>query len=138
MQAERQILDDILEASLAGYWDWDIRNNTQYLSPAFKKMFGYEDDELQNGPDEWKKLIFPEDLPALLESLDLHVKTHGRVPYCNEVRYRHKDGSTIWVICAGRVIEWDQAGNPVRMVGCHVDITALKLMEKALRDSGTR
>jgi two-component system cell cycle sensor histidine kinase/response regulator CckA len=134
-QTDRQILEDILEASLVGYWDWDISNNTQYLSPAFKKIFGYEDDELLNSPDEWKRFIFPEDLPGVLERFDLHVKTHGRVPYCNEVRYRHKDGSTIWVICSGRVIDWDQAGNPVRMVGCHVDITALKRMERALTDS---
>ena len=29
-----------LESSLAGYWDWDMVTNSEYLSPRFKEMFG--------------------------------------------------------------------------------------------------
>jgi PAS domain S-box-containing protein len=135
LETEPLILRDILEDTLAGYWDWDIPNNREYLSPTFKKMFGYEDHELPNSPETWQRLIFPEDLPGVLEVFKQHVESRGAVPYYNEVRYRHKDGSTIWVICAGRVIEWDAAGQPRRMVGCHVDITERKRAEEALRKS---
>ncbi len=126
---QQQIRELILEQSLAGYWDWWIQKNEEYLSPSFKMMFGYEDSEMPNTPDAWKKIIFPEDLPDVLKTFDKHVQSRGAVPYYNEVRYRHKNGSTIWVICTGRIIEWDERGQPVRMVGCHVDITKLKAAE---------
>jgi len=131
---ERTILRNILEDTLSGYWDWDLEANTEYLSPMFKRMFGYEDHELPNRPETWQRLIFPEDLPGVMEVFRQHTESRGRIPFYNEVRYRHKDGSTVWVICAGRVVEWDAAGAPKRIVGCHVNITSLKRAEAAMRE----
>jgi PAS domain S-box-containing protein len=127
------ILKDILESTLSGYWDWNMVDNTEYLSPTFKRMFGYEDHEMESSPEAWQKIIFPEDLPNVLEIFDRHVKSKGREPFYNEIRYRHRNGSTVWVICSGRVIEWAADGTPVRMVGCHVDITKRKRAEETLR-----
>lgn len=132
LESERAILHDILDATLAGYWDWDIPAGEEYLSPGFKRMLGYEAEELPNSPETWQKLIFPEDLPKVMANFHHHVGSRGEIPYYNEVRYRHKDGSTVWVICAGRVIEWTDNGEPGRMVGCHVDITRRKEAEAAL------
>jgi two-component system CheB/CheR fusion protein len=127
-----KLLEQILETSMAGYWDWDLVTNREYLSPRFKSMFGYADDELPNVPESWQKLIFADDLPKILDCLDRHIESKGAVPYYNEVRYHHKDGSTVWILCSGKVIEWDMAGNPLRMVGCHIDITQIKKGEEAL------
>lgn len=133
LREQERVLSDILEATLSGYWDLNVPANTEYLSPRFKQMFGYEDHELPNSPETWQRLIFPEDLPVALASLDRHIKSHGQVPFYSEVRYRHKNGSTVWVICAGRVIEWAEDGTPVRVVGCHVDITERMQAETELR-----
>lgn len=127
------ILKEILETTLAGFWDWNLVENTEYLSPTFKLMFGYEDHEMENSPEAWQNIIFPEDLPGVLECFDRHIKSGGREPFYNEIRYRHKDGSTVWVICTGRVIEWAEDGTAVRMVGCHVDITERKQAEETIR-----
>ncbi|MBD2451442.1 PAS domain-containing protein, partial [Nostoc sp. FACHB-152] len=132
LQLELELLEQILEVGLAGYWDWDIPGNQEYLSPTFKQMFGYEDHELPNTPESWQSLIFSEDLPGVLELFERHIQSRGQVPYYNEVRYRHKNGSTVWVICSGRVIAWDQNGNPLRMIGCHIDITKRKQTEAQL------
>ncbi|QLE41905.1 PAS domain S-box protein [Nostoc sp. C052] len=132
LQIELHLLEQILEVVLAGYWDWDIPSNQQYWSLTFKQMFGYEDRELPNTPDSWQSLIFPEDLPGVMELFEQHVQSRGQIPFYNEVRYRHKDGSTVWVICSGHVIAWDQDGNPLRMIGCHIDITKLKQVEAEL------
>ena len=132
LSEQRLILKLILEQSLAGYWDWQIKDGTEYLSPTFKRMFGYEDHELPNKPETWQAMIFPEDLPGVLEVFRQHVESRGKVPYYNEVRYRHKNGSTVWVICTGQIIEWDEQGQPVRMIGCHVDITERKQAEERL------
>ena len=135
LQENERILSDILESTLSGYWDWNIPEGTEYFSPAFKAMFGFEDHELENRPETWQRLIHPDDLPGVLELFDRHVESRGAIPFHNEVRYRHKDGSTIWVICAGRVIEWAEDGSPIRMVGCHVDITERRDAEIALERS---
>jgi PAS domain S-box-containing protein len=132
LMAQRQIYEQILEQSLAGYWDWDIPTGYEYLSPTFKKMFGYEDDEIENRAESWQKLIFSEDLPFVYEEFDKHIESKGKIPYYNEVRYHHKNGSIIWVICTGKVTEWDDNGKPMRMIGCHIDITARKHIEQEL------
>lgn len=143
LQAERfrlelKLLEQILDIVLAGYWDWDIRSDKKYISPGFKRMFGYGEHELLNTLETWKKLLFPEDLPTVIECFNRHVQSRGKIPYYNEVRYHHKDGSTVWVICSGQVIEWDEAGNPLRMIGCHIDISDRKRAEADLQASENR
>ncbi|TBR60300.1 hypothetical protein B4U84_05310 [Westiellopsis prolifica IICB1] len=132
LQIELQLLEDILETAHAGYWNWNIPDNQVYLSPTFKQMFGYENHELPNTPETWHTLIFREDLPGVFKSFEQHIQSRGQIACYNEVRYRHKNGSTVWVICSRRVIKWDQNGNPLRMIGCHIDITKLKQTEQEL------
>ncbi|MHC5598633.1 MAG: response regulator [Nostoc sp.] len=138
LRIELQLLEDILETAQVGYWDWNLRDNQGYFSPTFKRMFGYEAHELVNPSDNWRCLIFPEDLPGFLESFYQYFKTYGQIPYYNEARYRHKDGSTVWAICCGRVIESDKDGNPLRMVGCNIDITQRKQAESQLHQLSER
>lgn len=124
------VYKNILEGTMAGYWDWQIPDDYEYLSPTFKSMFGYEDHEMKNHPSAWQEIIFQEDLPKLFESFEEHVKTRGATPFRAEARYKHKTGSTVWVYCRGKVIEWDENGAPVRAVGSHIDITKLKNAEE--------
>ena len=123
------ILETILESTMAGYWDWYIQKNDEYLSPTFKKMLGYEEHELENSPEAWQKLIHPEDLAKVLKKFEKHVQSKGDLPCDNTVRFSHKNGSTVWIYCRGKVVEWDAQGQPVRMMGSHVDITKLKETE---------
>lgn len=126
LQDQQLLFDNILESTLAGYWDWYIQEEYEFMSPTFKAMFGYQDHEVPNHPSWWQQNIHPDDLPKVFDLFNKHVKSKGKVPYLNEVRYFHKDGSIIWVFCRGKIIEWDSEGNPKRMVGCHVNITPLK------------
>lgn len=129
-----KIFEQVLENTMAGYWDWNIAENTEYLSPSFKKMFGYEDHEMENSPEAWQKIIHPDDLPGVFNTFSDHVESKGKIPYDNEVRYYHKNGSIVWVLCRGKVIEWAEDGSPVRMVGSHIDITHLKNLLKSNED----
>lgn len=117
---------------MAGYWDWYVKDNTEYLSPGFKKMFGYKDYEMENTPEAWQEIIFEEDLEKVFRVYEDHISSRGKSPYYAEVRYHHKDGSTVWVICTGKVIEWDEDWQPVRIVGAHVNITKLKEQQQKL------
>ncbi len=129
------MFEAILEGTMAGYWDWHIPEDYEYMSPTFKQMFGYEDHEIPNNPKAWQILIHPDDLPGVFQVFEEHVQSRGKIPFENIVRYYHKDGSIIWVFCRGKVIEWDHHGNPQRMVGSHVDITELKEAQMNLIES---
>ncbi|HEY9826863.1 MAG TPA: PAS domain S-box protein, partial [Stenomitos sp.] len=128
-RSELKLLENILDVILAGYWDWNIPEDQEYCSSGFMRLLGYTDDALPDNSPTWKDLIFPEDLPIILDSRDRHIRSGGVTPCYSEVRYRHRNGSTIWVMCAGQAIEWDDMGHPIRMIGCHIDITARKQAE---------
>lgn len=125
--------ESVLESSLAGYWDWNMVTDEEYLSTRFKEMFGYSDDEMENAPESWQKIAFQEDLFGMFESFDAHVKSRGKIPFRSIVRYHHKNGNTIWVRCIGKVVEWSEKNEPLRAIGCHVDITEEKEIEFRLK-----
>jgi PAS domain S-box-containing protein len=52
-----------------------------------------------------------------------------------EQRLRHKDGHWVWVLGAGAVVERSPDGSPLRAAGTHLDISAQKQAEAALRSS---
>ena len=132
---ELSLLESILDIILAGYWDWDFVHNQEYFSPGFKRMLGYDDNELPNHPETWQNLIWQDDISIIWSCFDTHVKSHGAIPFYAEVRYHHKDGSTVWVASSGQVIEWDGDGHPMRMIGCHIDISDRKRQELELRQA---
>jgi len=93
-------------------------------------MFGYEAREKKHDPSEWMGMIHPEDLKVATVCMQKHFDTHGESDYNLEVRYRHKKGHWVWVMCRGRVIEWcPSTGSPLRMIGTHTDITETKLKQ---------
>lgn len=123
-----------IDASGDGYWDWYIQDDYEYMSPRFWQIFGFESHEKEHKPSAWQDLIFEEDLEVALENFNQHVKTKGQHPYVQEVRYKHKNGSTVTVLCRGKVIEW-KGDVPIRMVGTHTDISELKHIESKLRQA---
>ena len=93
-------------------------------------MCGYTDDEMESSPEAWMQITHPDDLPIIMANLDEHVKSGGKVPYDNEVRFFHKSGSVVWVKRRGRVTEWGPDNSAQRMLGVHFDITDLKEREE--------
>jgi len=128
--AEKEALfDSITERTLAGYWIWYIPENTMFISPHLKGMLGYQDSELENSPETINMLMHPSDLPDTYTLLGKHIESNGVVPFEIEVRYKHKNGSIVWVICSGNIVQRDTDGKPMVMIGCHIDNTELKKVE---------
>ncbi|TWI74163.1 PAS domain S-box-containing protein [Desulfobotulus alkaliphilus] len=133
LQKKTMILENIMETTLSGYWVWNIPEKSLYLSPGFKTMFGYKEEELPNTIRTWKSLLHGPDYAAAQENFLKHTLSHGREPFFCELRYIHKEGHIIWAICTGSVISWAEDGSPLRMVGCHVDITAQKEVQARIK-----
>lgn len=126
------IFDFLLRSSLDGLFYVDLQNHTDaWMSPEYKRLFGYEEDEVPNSAMWWQENIFPEDLGPALALFQRHFADPS-VPYDITVRYRHKNGSTVWVRCRGIIVR-DGDGVPIRMVGSHTDVSAMKKTEERLR-----
>ncbi len=133
LQAGEQRLSNALAGVGDGVWDWHVPSGTVTFSDGWKSMLGYAADELGNGLEEWSKRVHPDDLARTLADVEDHLA--GRTAcYRNEHRVRHQDGSWIWVLDRGLVIERDDAGRAIRVVGTHTDITERKRLEE-LRDA---
>ncbi len=126
------IFQFIQEGSLDGIWYWDLESREQeWMSPRFWTLLGYDPTTKNHLASEWQDLIFPEDLTATLENLNRHFEDPNH-PYDQVVRYKHKDGSTVWVRCRGIAIR-NEKGKPIRMLGAHTELTREKLAEKQLK-----
>lgn len=126
-----EIFEFLQAGSLDGIWYWDLDDQEhEWLSPRFKELFGYRDDEVPNTSDWWQDHIFAEDLPAVLDNFAKHIENPDH-PYDQVVRYRHRDGSTVWVRCRGLAIR-DELGRPTRLLGAHQNITELMEAKQAL------
>jgi len=115
-----------------GIWDWDIKNNSLYWSPRMKELLGYADDELEVDFDTFTSHLHPDDIKPTQLAIEAHLK--DRVPYNIENRLRTKSGDYRWFYVRGEAV-WDEAGNPIRMVGSSTDITERKLVDEALKES---
>ncbi len=116
-----------------GLWDWDIRTNEIYLSPRWKNLVGYKDDELPNKFGVHDSLIHPEDRDRCEEELRKYI--NGEIDiYSIEIRLKHKSGDYIWVLERG-FAQRDENGKPVRIAGSITDISEQKNIEEKLRNA---
>ena len=128
IQNDSSIFEFLQEGSLDGIWYWDIEKaENEWLSPKFWQIFGYDPEEKKHLVSEWQDIINQEDLKVALSNFSKHCDDPNH-PYDQVVRYRHKDGSTVWIRCRGIAIR-DDNGKPIRMLGAHIDITPLKKLE---------
>jgi len=129
----RQRLSYALEATSEGVWDWNIKTGEVYISGHWVESLGYSRDEAQNAVDFLKRIIHPEDLPRVGQSLQAYLNNETEV-YTSENRIRNADGSYRCNLTRGRVVEWDCQCKPQRIVGTNVDITERKYYEDSLRE----
>ena len=131
---DSSVFDFLQDGALDGIWYWDLEKpENEWMSARFWTTLGYDPAEKKHLASEWQDLVHPADLKAALENYHVHCADPDH-PYDQVVRYRHRDGSTVWIRCRGMAIR-DETGKPVRMLGSHTDLTPQKKAEEALRHS---
>ncbi|MEK7819663.1 MAG: PAS domain-containing protein, partial [Pseudomonadota bacterium] len=121
----------VIRGTNDGIWDWNIETGEDYLSPRWKEILGYRDDELPNVAASFFGLIHPDDKAAVESAVRRHIETGE--PYRVEMRLRHRDGTYRWILSRGESVR-DAKAKAVRMVGAITDVTEQKAWEEKIRE----
>lgn len=129
VEAQRTRLQEIIWATNVATWEWNVRTGATRFDEKWAEMIGYGLEEISPVSIEtWQEFCHPDDLArsdAILQKVFSRALPH----YECELRMRHRDGHWVWVLDRGKVVEWDEDGQPLRMSGTHADISERKASE---------
>jgi len=118
--------------SLAGFWEWNIVNNSTSLAPSFKTMLGYEEDMLLPVANPLTDLLSPAEKEVFFQKLQLHIASKGNTPFTAKLHYSHITNRLVPVLLTGRVTRWDDKGNAMVMEGYCINLSQQQQTEHEL------
>jgi PAS domain S-box-containing protein len=129
LQQSKDRLDFALEAGGLGEWELDLKNHHITRSRRYDEIFG-NDTLLEDWSyEQLLEHVLPEDRGQVDESLKEAVRNN--ITWSFEARIIRKDGTIHWIASQGKV-SFVQDGEPSKMVGVCMDVTARKQAELAL------
>ena len=123
---------NVIEGSNLGTWELNIQTGEETVNERWAEMIGYTVEELSPiSIQTWLDKIHPEDKIRIQPAIDqAYVKGYGH--YSVEFRFRHKDGSWVWINGRGKVNTWTPDDKPLITSGTHMDITAIKQAQEEM------
>lgn len=130
--AEQKRLQEIVWATNAGTWEWNVQTGETRVNDQWFGAIGYTPDELTPlSRGAWRKLYHPGDLEKS-DMLMAQALSGEKPHYEFEARIRHKLGHWLWIADRGMVVERDEHGAPRRMSGITINIDERKKTEARL------
>ena len=112
-------------------YDWDLASDRVDRSPQAARLLGLPAAEMGPTSGWWSDRVHPEDL-ARLAPQARELLTGRRQNFLSEYRIRHADGHWLHVVDHAFVVR-GAGGEPVRVVGVTMDVSARRRAEAELR-----
>jgi len=135
LQESQERLTLAMEAARMGSWTWDIQTGEVHWSDNLLQLFGITPGSFDGRYETVMAMIHPEDLPWVQQAI--HRAVYEQADYYIEFRFIKPDGTVRWALGSGRVF-YSATGQPLKMTGVDMDITARKQVELLLRDNEER
>ena len=133
LRAANERFELAVSSTQDGIYDHDIATGLSWTSKRFREIRGRQDEADVLPASDWMKTVVPEDLPRLLDSMQvLMQKKVDRM----DVSFRviRPDSATVY-IQSRAVLVCRADGTPARIVGSNSDITARIQAEMRLRSA---
>jgi len=131
LAASEERLRLALKAADQALFDVDVQTGKATVSPEYALMLGYDPAIFEEMLHSWLQRIHPDDVSVAQQDYEEYVCGH-RAAYKTEYRVANSNGEWQWILCQGKIVEWDAAGKPLRMLGTLTEISKRKLAELAL------
>jgi PAS domain S-box-containing protein len=92
-----------------------------YVSPQAAELVRYPIDRWLEKPKVWFEMIHPDDRDRLARAMEHNLRTGE--PWTLRYRLIRSDGTVIWLLDTGRMLERDPRGRPWSFQGMLVDVT---------------
>ncbi|MFC3116810.1 hybrid sensor histidine kinase/response regulator [Cellvibrio fontiphilus] len=127
----------IFNGSGYGFWEWNLHTQHIEWSGGFWERLGYGPEDAESISDAGKVLMYmhPDDREYAVEAARQHLRS-GK-PLDVSYRIRTKSGDYIWTQVRADSLR-DESGQATVMSGVNFDITEIKKVEAALRESEAR
>jgi PAS domain S-box-containing protein/putative nucleotidyltransferase with HDIG domain len=114
-----------LIAAKQGIFDSDFQTGEIRVNDTYATMLGFDPATFEETRESWLERLHPDDRESLAEiNRDL---ADGKLQgHRAEFRFKTASGDWMWILSTGKIVEWDQQGRPLRMLGTHTDITEMK------------
>ncbi len=131
LRSSQERLNQALDASGMGLWDWDLQHNRVFHS-RLHSLLGYPPEQLQDNAQQYQALIHTADLPRVRRTLAAHLKGRSDL-YRACYRIRHAQGHWVWLEDQGRAIAWSSEGKVLRLAGTRRDISRERAFQQQSR-----
>ncbi len=118
-----------IQSTQIGIWSWDLGENTVTCNAEAMALLGIEPQAKTNSYQAWAERLHPKDR----DRVEQQIRQALTVNQSFEAEYRvlHPNGAVCWLLARGQGIR--EFGQPVRMVGMIMDISARKRSEVLLK-----
>ncbi|MEI7481593.1 MAG: PAS domain S-box protein [Elusimicrobiota bacterium] len=133
--ALKQISDRLILATRAGgvgVWDYDIAANKLVWDDQMYALYGIKKNDFAGAYESWQQGLHPEDKAR--GDAEIQMAIRGEKEFNTEFRVVWPDGS-IRDLRALAIVQRDQSGRPLKMVGTNWDITDQKRAERTIKET---
>ena len=122
------------ETGRVGVWERDLVSDAAYWDPVLWSLHGLEPRDVGPSRAEAVRLVHPDDR-ATVDAAWRRLQQLRHVDHAVEFEFRvpRPDGSIAYLNSRGRCIR-DATGNPLRVVGATIDVTASRSAQRQLRE----
>jgi PAS domain S-box-containing protein len=122
-----------LKASGQGLYDLNLITGVAKIDSAYAALLSYDPDKTTESHSEWLERLHPDDRDVVMKTFSDYVNKKSD-SYIVEARQKTFTGEWKWILSMGKIVEYDDYGRPLRMVGTYLDVTERKRKDELIKE----
>lgn len=128
LEQKSELLELAMQVGNLAWWELNLKSGQVKGKQNKAELLGFAPGEGRSTFDWWMERIHPEDLEKTANSIDEHLSGKSD-RYEVEYRIKAKDGTFRWFYDVGRVVKFNDSGQPLYLLGFSQDISDKKRAE---------
>jgi PAS domain S-box-containing protein len=134
LREREELLRQAQQVASIGTFEWNIKTGVNRWTPELEAMYGLPPGGFLGTQAAWEQLVHPEDRDEAVRGITRALKEGS---FEGEWRVIWPDGSVHWLLGRALIFK-DEAGEPERLIGVNIDVSARKRAVSVLEQSERR